>query len=324
MLNTDTIESLLRDHYFPESSIRSVEPVDGHQINSRNFKVTIEQDGKPSHYLLKCFPDAQWHSQKTDQISIWQQLAEAGAPLVPLVLTQGRELVTEEPRCVLMPFIQATTHYPEPDRWSQIAAETLARLENTIEKHTEETLFCPERSQAYRRPAPDDALNVRLQPFCNRFGLAHTALDDYKYALERASRFFAEQVRPIPNTLQHHDFLPTNLVIATDGTPFIIDIDSLYVMPSGQSSAYAALRFCMHSGQKSSVLDRFLESYRQKKIGVPGWKSREEALLFASFEVCARISFILHSWEQNGDDQWFFELDKHLSHLKWIDTHGSR
>jgi len=302
--------NILKKHYLDESAGPArIERLDGHDINSLNYKVSFERTGAESFHLKAL---RNYTEETFVRIKFFHECCSKGVRVAPLIPTKRAELFIEEDQCV---FVCTRYYDDEGYTWRieerQSAAHGLAQLNRIL---ASQTASLPRNSLYTLLSAAElETIKKKIQPLSSFENLVAHNLDSLS---ELGARLREQSVcTPTGYRLEHIDYHPANLIFRGHQLDAILDFDSICEVPRYQSTAFA----CDRLSRNSDEALEFIRAYREIDADL----SSQELLCFPDLvraEALARISFILRTHFFSGASQWNFELSKHLAIIEKMDA----
>lgn len=328
------LKEIVRKHYsFSSSSILSVERSNEAEVNSNNFKVTVEQEEKNALLLLRRMPASRTRAEIERTCDCLHALSMRGIK-VPHILPSrnGKRIVEGENEFfVLFDFISGD-HYRGTwkemvDVGAVIGALDTALLAMSPLYHNDAVLRSGEASKKVR----EFSVPIWKTIFAKANTRAQKEGEESIGArlLKRRDEIIAavvERTKAQATDFQfaHVDLHPHNVLANGTAILAILDFDSVRYVEKMRAVAFAIHRLVRQYIVYTSPEDietavkrakvAFLEAYRSQNT-----LSREEELTIPYFikdESLSRLTRVMKEYVDTGNIVWQDTLEKQLSNIQ--------
>jgi len=310
------VESLFREYYLePEWAISSIVRAKGHAITSQNYVIsTLSGKEEKEQFLLKIRP--RYDDAVLKRLRIVDECFREGIKVAQIIKSQGGALYVTKENFLLVVFkfySGETGNFTAEEIFS--AGENLARLNKRLgqvkDVFKRSDLYCDlsakELGKIEQMIDVKDSFTEKVAPLGEKLPHLYRAVNGKLASQENTPQ------------LVHLDYHPDNVLFRDQVVEAILDYDFIVTAPKLQSLAFACDRFSKDLGG----MMKFIEGY-QKVDETLSPKSLELVPSYVRREALSRINYILRSYFLHRDDEWNFELDKHLMVLDKMDRIESK
>jgi len=303
-LNKSYLENILYDHYLKnDQNILSINPGEGHDINSKNFRILLKTG---EGFYLKVVDE--FNADTKTKIRIINECYHDNIKVPEIIENKQGEITTIKKNKLFL-----LMKYCERRRFSfklkeiHSAGENLAVLNEKLDKI---------KTVLKRKDFYDDLSGEDLEKIKNKIDKKESFNKKVHILCEKLPRLYHrinDMIQPYENKKQlvHLDYHTQNVLFKNNQVLVILDFDSILTSLELQSVAFACDRF-------SKDINGFITFIKGYQSHGRNFTSDELKILpyFAEKEAVCRINYILRRHFFFNDTTWSFELDKHLKILK--------
>lgn len=302
--NKSYLEKVLYSNYISfDQEISSITSSGGHEINSKNIMITLENS---ESFYLKIVDE--FDNDMIKKIEIIDRCYQDGVKVPKIIRNNKGEIVTiNENKLFLL------TKHCKGEKFSFDSKEIFSAGENlaVLNKNLEKNNLLIERNKLYNDLNQEETEKIKQI-------IGSKKINDKKIIelIESLSKIYLEvnkKIKPYAKNKQlvHIDFHPENVLFKEKQLNYILDFDSIVTSSELQSIAFACDRFSKNTKDFITFVEGYQKQGRKLSIG-------EKKILpfFVEKEALCRINYIIRKQFFFEDETWSFELDKHLKILK--------
>lgn len=305
----DLVRSLLQEYYptLIAKDVKDVSPLPGANKNSENYLVT-SSEGKL--FLLRKYLLLQDEEVLLRILDILQFCREEGQPVPHAIRNKSKKYLTKDNGGIFALFTYLPgSHSTGTEEQLQDLARSLAKLHQVLQRCT---LPAPqEEDSAYALLTSQElhALQEELPPA------------DFNLLREEL-KIQGQSTDDLPRQLIHRDLHPQNILFQDDKVSGFLDFDGMVSSERIRDIAFCAFRHALLTTSEPSVIQgkigQFLQRYEKISPLLPEEKAAIPFIL--KNESLKRLSYIFHQLEATGRSAWQSDMEKHLSHLRLINS----
>lgn len=335
------MRAILDKYVAPGFTIDEVAQLEGTEINSNNYRVTLTTGSGPRRFLVRRCKFIARREQLASQIELLTFLHSQGVPVSTVVTTASGDDFVERDGELYVVFEFVSGEHFRPTEASFVSlARALASLHMAL-KHTPENLahrlasFSTQNEKAYFNKvatyAPDDF--ERLLPYLqmDQSEAARLVLSVEPALIRTITEVAAagNKLAKLPLQLIHSDIHPHNVLMRQDEVTAFVDFDSVRSSQRIRDIGAALYRFgrqffvtgqapaTMIAEQASVLREAFLEAYTEMNPLTVD----ERALIPIALkdEFIRKLLFVLKGVYEEGNATWARDLPKFVTAFHEID-----
>lgn len=331
-INTDLRAELkcVIDNYYSQlfdfDSIRNIEQVDEVEVNSNNFRITVEKNGYWNRYLLRRFPVNRVTNNILATYEIAEYLKSGGLKVPTVILSKNNEKLVWQNGVAwsLFEFL-SDTHYRGTVDELKSAGREIGKLNRLLDiipnKEQIRTLVVfPENYTDARKYSEEiwfdifDKANDKKDEFSEKLLSMKPLI--MGYVNQNVSDLYAH----LPKQLVHFDLHPHNLLADGEKIVAILDFDSVRYLEKIRTVAFAVhrlVRQCilfnhLPMAEVRKLSDIFIGEYLREDT-----LTQEEIVSIPHFirnEALCRFSYVTKNVYRNGS-KWECDFNKQILSL---------
>ncbi|MBI5412966.1 phosphotransferase [Candidatus Peregrinibacteria bacterium] len=333
------LQSIL-DNYFDQYKIIKILRPERAEINSENFQIIIEREGREEGYLLRKHKILKNREQINFYSELLVDLLNNGAEVSQIIKNKDGRLSAEASGdfYTLFNFIEAYYFFPTEDALKSVT-QNIAKMHDCFNKIADKYFAAIERtskdSAVYFNIIKDYSvsdfeniekiiLEKKKRDSIDDLFLAK--VDIFKKTIAEIKKY-QEKIEQLPKQIIHSDLHPHNILMRNNKVEAILDFDAVRISEHARDAAFAIYRFGRQflinkSEEEAKSLapklkDIFINSYlKVKKLTA---EEIELMPVLLKDEFIRKLLFVLWGIYLENNLAWSKDLPKFIAAFEEID-----
>lgn len=332
------LQSVLNNYFDQYKIIKILQP-ERAEINSENFQIIIEREGREASYLLRKHKILKSRKQIDFYSELLVNLFNNGVRVSQIIKNKDGRLSAEADGnfYTLFNFIEASYFSPTEEALKSIA-QNVAKIHNCFnkisDKYFEEIERISEGSSVYfniiKNYSVGDFENIekiilKKNKRDSVDDLFLAKADIFKKTITEVKKY-QEKIEQLPKQIIHSDLHPHNVLMQSNKVEAIIDFDGVRISQQARDVAFAIYRFGRQffirnqnptKADAERIRDIFLGAYESAKI--LSVEEKELMPFLIKDEFLKKLLFVLKGAYLNNNHTWSKDLPKFIAAFEEID-----